>query len=69
MFESRGLKLNDEQKQLYSTVGGTPHLDGDYTVFGEVIEGLDIIDKIAAVQTDRADRPVEDVWMKMRIEK
>lgn len=69
MFESRGLKLNDEQKQLYSTVGGTPHLDGDYTVFGEVIEGLDVIDKIAAVQTDRADRPVEDVWMKMRIEK
>lgn len=69
MFESRGFKLNDEQKQLYSTVGGTPHLDGDYTVFGEVIEGLDVIDKIAAVQTDRADRPVEDVWMKMRIEK
>ena len=69
MFESRGLKLNEEQKQLYGTVGGTPHLDGDYTVFGEVIEGLDIIDKIAAVQTDRADRPVEDVWMKMRIEK
>ncbi|MDE6307341.1 MAG: peptidylprolyl isomerase [Bacteroidales bacterium] len=69
MFESRGLKLNDEQKQLYGTVGGTPHLDGDYTVFGEVIEGLDVIDKIAAVQTDRADRPVEDVWMKMRIEK
>lgn len=69
MFESRGLKLNDEQKKLYSTVGGTPHLDGDYTVFGEVIDGLDVIDKIAAVQTDRADRPVEDVWMKMRIEK
>lgn len=69
MFESRGLKLNDEQKKLYSTVGGTPHLDGDYTVFGEVIEGLDVIDKIAAVQTDRADRPVADVWMKMRIEK
>ena len=69
MFESRGLKLNEEQKQLYGTVGGTPHLDGDYTVFGEVIEGLDVIDKIAAVQTDRADRPVEDVWMKMRIEK
>lgn len=69
MFESRGLKLNDDQKRLYGTVGGTPHLDGDYTVFGEVIEGLDVIDKIAAVQTDRADRPVEDVWMKMRIEK
>lgn len=69
MFESRGLTLNDEQKQLYSTVGGTPHLDGDYTVFGEVIEGLDVIDKIAAVQTNGADRPVEDIWMKMRLEK
>lgn len=69
MFESRGLALNEEQKQLYSTVGGTPHLDGDYTVFGEVVEGLDVIDKIAAVQTNGADRPVEDIWMKMRIEK
>ncbi|MDE7148830.1 MAG: peptidylprolyl isomerase [Bacteroidales bacterium] len=69
MFESRGLKLNEEQKRLYSTVGGTPHLDGDYTVFGEVIEGLDVIDKIAAVQTNGADRPIEDIRMKMRIEK
>lgn len=69
MFESRGLKLNEAQKQLYSTVGGTPHLDGDYTVFGEVVEGLDVIDKIAAVQTNGADRPIEDIWMKMRLEK
>lgn len=68
MFESRGLSLNEEQKRLYSTIGGTPHLDGDYTVFGEVIEGLDVIDKIAAVQTNGADRPVEDIRMKMRIE-
>ena len=68
-FESYGYKFTDEQKKLYSTVGGTPHLDGDYTVFGEVIEGLDVIDKIAAVQTNPSDRPLEDVRMKMRIEK
>ncbi len=68
-FESYGYKFTDEQKKLYSTVGGTPHLDGDYTVFGEVIEGLDVIDKIAAVPTNPSDRPLEDVRMKMRIEK
>ncbi|MEG1562346.1 MAG: peptidylprolyl isomerase [Bacteroides sp.] len=50
-----------EQMEAYSTVGGTPHLDGEYTVFGEVIEGLDIVDKIQQVKTDRSDRPVEDV--------
>lgn len=46
---------------VYTTLGGTPHLDGDYTVFGEVIEGLDIVDKIAAVQTGAMDVPVEPV--------
>lgn len=50
-----------EQIEAYSTVGGTPHLDGEYTVFGEVIEGMDIIDKIQQVKTDRSDRPEEDV--------
>jgi len=56
-----------EQKKAYSTVGGTPHLDGDYTVFGEVIEGLDVVGKIQAVQTGAQDRPVKDVMMKMTI--
>ena len=50
-----------EQVEAYTTVGGTPHLDGEYTVFGEVVEGMDIVDKIQNVKTDRSDRPEEDV--------
>lgn len=50
-----------EQVEAYTTVGGTPHLDGEYTVFGEVVEGMDIVDKIQQVKTDRSDRPEEDV--------
>lgn len=53
----------------YSTIGGAPHLDGSYTVFGEVVEGLDIIDKIAAVPVGANDRPVEPVVMSMKISK
>ena len=47
--------------EAYKTVGGTPHLDGQYTVFGEVIEGMDIIEKIQGVKTDKNDRPLEDI--------
>lgn len=54
-------KLSEEQKQAYTTVGGAPHLDGAYTVFGEVIEGMDVVEKIEKVATDSADRPKEDV--------
>ena len=50
-----------EQIEAYKTLGGTPHLDGEYTVFGEVTNGLNIVDKIAAVKTGKADRPVNDV--------
>lgn len=56
------------QKKIYATVGGTPHLDMNYTVFGEVIEGLEVIDKIAAVKTDKRDRPVENIRMKISID-
>ena len=50
-----------EQIKAYTTLGGTPHLDGEYTVFGEVVEGLEIVDKIQQVKTDRSDRPEADV--------
>jgi peptidyl-prolyl cis-trans isomerase B (cyclophilin B) len=56
-----------EQIKAYGTIGGSPWLDNDYTVFGEVVEGLNVIDKIAAVKCDPNDRPVEDVKMTMKI--
>lgn len=60
----------ENQKNIYQTIGGTPHLDMDYTVFGEVIEGLSVVDAIAAVKTDRANRPLEDVIIiKVSVEK
>ncbi len=69
MNMTKNLPYTQEDIQKYATVGGTPFLDGDYTVFGEVVEGLDIIDKIAAVQTAPGDRPVQDVKMKIRLGK
>jgi len=54
-------KLSEEQRTAYKTVGGTPRLDATYTVFGEVIEGLDVVDRIAAVKTDARDKPVNDI--------
>ncbi len=64
----KGYKLSEENKELYKTLGGTPSLDKEYTVFGQVIKGLEVIDKIAAVKTDGADRPTQDVKiLKVRV--
>ena len=65
--EMKPFKYSAQQRTFYKTVGGTPMLDQNYTVFGEVVEGLDVLDKIAAVQTAPGDRPVKDVMMKMKV--
>jgi len=67
--QQKGIKYNEAQRKIYTEEGGTPMLDMEYTVFGQVVEGMDVIDKIASVQTDPADRPVQDVRMKIRMAK
>ena len=63
----KGCEWTEEQRKTYKTIGGTPHLDFDYTVFGEVIDGIDVIDKIAAVKTGYMDKPLDDVKMTIEI--
>ncbi len=65
--KQKKVQYSPEQRELYKTLGGTPSLDNEYTVFGEVVSGIEVVDKIAAVQTAPGDRPVEDVKMKVRI--
>jgi cyclophilin family peptidyl-prolyl cis-trans isomerase len=59
--QMRNFKYSDEQRNAYKELGGTPHLDRDYTVFGKITEGMDVLDKISKVNCDRANRPLEDV--------
>ena len=58
------IEFTSEQVKTYTTIGGTPHLDGEYTVFGEVVEGLKVVEKIQAVETDGNNRPLTDITMK-----
>lgn len=65
--EAVGAGLSEVQKKIYSTLGGTPHLDGQYTVFGEVEKGLDIVEMIQQAATEPGDRPVDDIAMTMTV--
>jgi cyclophilin family peptidyl-prolyl cis-trans isomerase len=65
----KGFRYSSDQRAAYLEMGGTPNLDRDYTVFGRVIEGLEVIDKIAAAATDNRDRPREDVRMRISLVK
>ena len=68
--EKQDHKITEEQRNIYKTSGGTPMLDGTYTVFGEVVEGLDVLDKIVSVSTDQNDKPLTDIKiLKVKIDK
>lgn len=65
--KEKGIKYSEEQRKLYKEKGGIPYLDMDYTVFGEIIDGLDIVEKMNALPTSRNDRPTDDIRMKIRL--
>ncbi len=64
--KKNGMKYTPEQRAIYKTVGGTPHLDNNYTVYGEVVEGFELVDKIAEVEKGSGDRPKTDVHMMVK---
>lgn len=64
--QRKGIKYTKEQRSKYKKLGGTPQLDMEYTVFGEVVEGLEVIDKIAAAKVDKRNRPFEDIKMTVK---
>ena len=65
--QKKGIKFSGEQREVYKTIGGTPHLDGDYTVFGEIVKGMAVSDAINAVATDKNDLPLTPVYFTPQI--
>lgn len=65
--DSLQVHYTEDQEETYGTLGGTPHLDGNYTVFGQLVEGMDVLDRIAAQPCDAKDRPLTDVRMWVRV--
>lgn len=65
--KSKDFSYTDEQLKIYTSIGGAPHLDGEYTVFGEVVMGLQILERISKVKTDKNDRPVKPVTMDIKL--
>lgn len=61
------LEFTPEEREAYTTVGGSPEIENEYTVFGEIIEGMEVIDKIAALKTDKNDRPYKDVLIQVKV--
>jgi len=62
----KGSKFSKKQREVYKTTGGTPHLDGDYTVFGEIVTGMDVAEVINSVQTNKDDFPLEAVLFNIK---
>jgi cyclophilin family peptidyl-prolyl cis-trans isomerase len=67
VYQKSPFKYNEEQTKTYISEGGSPHLDMNYTVFGEVVSGMDVVDKIAAAQTGDADRPMTDITFSIKL--
>ncbi len=67
MSRMNGRIIPDSQREVYKTTGGTPHLDGNYTVYGEIVQGLEMIDAIASVSTNALDRPLENISMEVSV--
>lgn len=63
----KGIRYSKEHRDAYKSIGGTPLLDKEYTIFGKVIEGIEVVDEIVKVQTDERNRPLKDIFMKMRL--